>query len=61
MMAHALFAIVHGNLCVCSCGLFNDSHCLHIQSNLSIANPLGTTEKVHYIRVFTISGFIYME
>ena len=32
-----------------------------IQSNLSIMNPLGTTEKVHYIRVFAISGFIYIE
>ena len=32
-----------------------------IQSNLSITNPLGTTEKVHYIKVFTTSGFIYIE
>ena len=29
-----------------------------LQSNLTIMNPLGTTEKVHYIRVFTISGVI---
>ena len=27
--------------------------------NLSITNHLGTAEKVHYIRVFTTSGFIY--
>ena len=33
---------------------------MELQSNLSIMNPLGTTEKVHYIRVFTISGFIYI-
>ena len=31
-----------------------------IQSNLTITNPLGTTEKVH-CRVFAISGFIYIE
>ena len=29
--------------------------------NLSITNPFGTTEKVHYIRVFAILGFIYIE
>ena len=30
-----------------------------IQSNLSVTNHLRTAEKVHYIRVFTTSGFIY--
>ena len=29
---------------------------IYIQLNLVITNPLGTDIKVHYIRVFTITG-----